>query len=69
MYVLTCFGFLSRFYYFNTSFEYHYIALKSQDLDDVSARNTTRATNNMQKLNSNPAGEEKCFQLAFENVN
>jgi len=45
---------------------------KSHDYGDLSARNTTRAPNNMQKLKIEKLkslGKEKCFQLAFENVN
>jgi len=44
----------------------------SQGYSDVSARNTTRALSNIQKLlieKLKSLGKEKYFQLAFENVN
>jgi len=54
----------------------HQIESKSQDYGDVSARNTTRAPNNMQpeitaEKSKKPKrlGKEECFELASESVN
>ena len=53
---------------------YHIISYESQDSGDLSARNTTRASNNIQNLKVEKAkslAKRNVFsiQLAFENVN